>query len=86
MASALLLVDVQKDFCPGGNLAVAGGNEVPRSANTLRAKGKFDYVFLSQDWHPANHISFASVNAKDPFTSISLKNPKTGVDYTQTIW
>lgn len=57
---ALLLVDIQNGFCPGGNLAVAGGHEIVPIANALIASGKYDLVVASQDWHPANHGSFAS--------------------------
>lgn len=56
----LLLVDLQNGFCPGGNLAVAGGHEVIPVANRLMADGGYDLVVASQDWHPADHGSFAS--------------------------
>jgi nicotinamidase/pyrazinamidase len=56
--TALLLVDLQNDFCPGGNLAVPGGDEVIHYANQLQQR--FDMVIATQDWHPANHMSFAS--------------------------
>ena len=55
---ALIVIDVQNDFCPGGNLAVPGGDEVVHLANRL-AHG-FQHVVLTQDWHPAGHASFAS--------------------------
>ncbi|MBY3157168.1 bifunctional nicotinamidase/pyrazinamidase [Rhizobium laguerreae] len=57
---ALLLVDIQNGFCPGGNLAVVGGHEIVPIANALIASGKYDLVVASQDWHPADHGSFAS--------------------------
>ncbi|MCV9963983.1 bifunctional nicotinamidase/pyrazinamidase [Pararhizobium sp. BT-229] len=57
---ALLLVDIQNGFCPGGNLAVEGGHEIVPIANALIASGRYDLVVASQDWHPANHGSFAS--------------------------
>ena len=59
MASeALIVVDVQNDFCPGGALAVAGGDEiVPPSTGSSQ---RFDHVVLTQDWHPRAHSSFAS--------------------------
>ena len=57
---ALIIVDVQNDFCPGGALAVRGGDEVVPFINRLRQR--FDLVVLTQDWHPANHMSFASNN------------------------
>lgn len=55
---ALILVDIQNDFCRGGALAVADGNAVVEVAN--RMMEKFDFVVATQDWHPANHGSFAS--------------------------
>ena len=61
---ALLLIDLQPDFMPGGALPVAGGDEILPAINTLAQK--FDHVLLTQDWHPPQHISFASThpNAK----------------------
>lgn len=54
--SALLLVDIQNDFCPGGALAVSEGDEVVPVVNSLM--GKFPFVAASQDWHPPDHVSF----------------------------
>lgn len=68
MVKALLLVDVQPDFMPGGNLAVAGGDEIVPTINDLIAKGGYDLIVASQDWHPANHGSFASQHGVNPFT------------------
>ncbi len=75
----LVVVDVQYDFLPGGNLAVAGGDEIVPLINKLA--GKFKNVVLTQDWHPKDHISFASQHAgKSPFDTIEL-------DYgTQVLW
>ena len=75
----LVVVDVQYDFLPGGNLAVAGGDEVVPLINALAKK--FKNVILTQDWHPADHISFASQhNGKAPFDTVDL-------DYgTQVLW
>lgn len=58
MARALIVIDMQVDFCPGGLLAVAGGDELVQPINTLMAD--YDSVVLTQDWHPADHLSFAS--------------------------
>jgi nicotinamidase/pyrazinamidase len=55
---ALIVIDVQNDFCPGGALAVAGGDEIISRINGLM--GDFATVVLTQDWHPANHASFAA--------------------------
>lgn len=57
---ALLLVDIQNGFCPGGNLAVEDGDAVVPAANALIGCGRYDLIVASQDWHPADHGSFAS--------------------------
>lgn len=57
---ALLLIDIQNDFLPGGALAVAHGDEVVPVANRLSASDRFARVVLTQDWHPADHQSFAA--------------------------
>ena len=54
---ALIIIDVQNDFCPGGALAVAGGDEIVRPINALQ--DRFAIRVLTQDWHPADHQSFA---------------------------
>lgn len=58
---ALIMVDLQNDFCAGGSLAVPGGDAVIPLANLLQPH--FDLVIATQDWHPANHVSFASHHA-----------------------
>ncbi len=63
---ALLIIDMQRDFLPGGTLAVAGGDSIIAGINALAAR--FDHVLLTQDWHPAGHISFASTHGRQPFT------------------
>lgn len=70
-SSVLVVVDVQNDFCPGGALAVPGGDEVVPIVNDLARR--FENVVLTQDWHPAGHVSFASSHAgKAPFDLIEL--------------
>lgn len=67
----LLVIDVQNDFCPGGRLAVPGGNEVVPMINRL-AKS-FAHVVLTQDWHPEGHSSFASQHAGlGPFQTTTM--------------
>ncbi len=75
----LIVVDMQYDFLPGGSLAVTGGDAIVPLINTLAKR--FNHVVLTQDWHPANHISFASQHVgKAPFETIEL-------DYgTQVLW
>jgi len=55
---ALIIVDPQLDFCPGGALAVAGGDEI--MAGIAALAGRFELVVVTQDWHPGGHASFAS--------------------------
>ena len=59
MKRALILVDLQNDFMPGGALPVPAGDEVVPLANAL-ARGPFDFVVATQDWHPPDHASFAA--------------------------
>jgi nicotinamidase/pyrazinamidase len=66
---ALLVIDVQNDFCPGGALAVTDGDAIIPTINALAQK--FDHVILTQDWHPTQHISFASTHANNrPYETI----------------
>ena len=67
---ALIVVDVQNDFCPGGALAVAGGDEIVEQINNRMAD--FDAVILTQDWHPGGHSSFASSHKADVFSSVEM--------------
>jgi nicotinamidase/pyrazinamidase len=67
---ALLVIDVQNDFCPGGALAVTDGDTIIPLINALTQK--FDHTILTQDWHPTAHISFASTHTnKKPFETIT---------------
>src|SRR5262245_282678 len=68
-SDVLLVVDVQNDFCPGGNLAVPRGDEVVPVINALARR--FQHVVLTQDWHPAGHQSFASSHpGRKPYETI----------------
>ncbi|WP_420861678.1 bifunctional nicotinamidase/pyrazinamidase [Algirhabdus cladophorae] len=63
---ALIVIDVQNDFCPGGSLAVSEGDQIVAGINALMPQ--YGTVVLTQDWHPAGHSSFASSHAGlDPF-------------------
>ena len=71
MTDALIVIDVQNDFCPGGALAVAGGDEIVGAINALMAD--FGAVVLTQDWHPADHSSFADNHAgAAPFSMVEM--------------
>ena len=75
----LIVTDVQNDFCPGGALAVPHGDEV--IAPIHRIAPLFEHILLTQDWHPANHASFATVHpGKQAFETIELAYG------TQTLW
>jgi len=68
---ALIVVDVQNDFCPGGRLAVQKGDEVVPVVNALAKH--FENVVLTQDWHPPGHRSFATSHpGKKPFDTVKL--------------
>lgn len=76
---ALIVIDVQNDFCPGGALAVPDGDAVVPVINGLI--GRFAHVILTQDWHPAGHRSFASTHpGRQPFESIAWSYG------SQTLW
>ncbi|HVN93769.1 MAG TPA: bifunctional nicotinamidase/pyrazinamidase [Terracidiphilus sp.] len=75
----LLVIDVQNDFCPGGALAVPSGDEV--IAPIHRIAPRFEHIILTQDWHPANHSSFAACHpGKQPYDSIQVAYG------AQTLW
>ena len=78
-SEALIVIDMQNDFCPGGALAVAGGDDIVPLVNGLIER--FDHVVLTQDWHPAGHSSFASSHpGLTPFTTITMPYGE------QTLW
>ncbi len=80
-ASALLAVDVQPDFLPGGALAVGDGDAILEPLGALVASGRFPLVAATQDWHPPGHVSFASSHpGRSPFDEIELYGRP------QTLW
>lgn len=71
VTDALIVIDVQNDFCPGGLLAVAGGDAIIPRINGLMAD--FSVRVLTQDWHPAEHMSFAANHSgADPFSMAQM--------------
>ena len=71
MSDALLVIDVQNDFCPNGALAVNKGDTIIHQINA--AMSHFNLVVLTQDWHPTNHKSFASsYENKKPFDTVEM--------------
>ncbi len=76
---ALVVIDLQNDFCPGGALAVAGGDEIVPLVNDLIRSA--DHVIMTQDWHPAGHSSFASSHpGHQPYQSVTMPYGE------QTLW
>jgi nicotinamidase/pyrazinamidase len=68
---ALIVIDLQADFCPGGALAVSGGDAIVERVNALMAQA--GTVVLTQDWHPAGHASFASSHpGRAPFETVAM--------------
>ena len=79
VAEVLVVTDVQNDFCPGGALAVAEGDQIVPVVNRLI--DRFEHVVMTQDWHPADHTSFASRHmGKAPFETIRMPYGE------QTLW
>ena len=79
-ATALILIDIQNDFMPGGALAVPDGDEVVPVANQMM--DDFEIIIATQDWHPANHVSFASNHdGAELFTNV-----ETARGLEQTLW
>lgn len=73
MKNVLIIVDVQKDFCPRGNLAVSEGDVIIPLINRLTGSDIFDLIIATQDWHPKGHISFASTHRMKPFENIKTQ-------------
>ena len=78
MSSALIIIDIQNDFCSGGALAVKDGETIIEHVNL--AQGDFDTIILTQDWHPEEHSSFASNHNIEAYSSMEM-------DYgSQVLW
>ena len=78
MSSALIIIDIQNDFCPGGALAVKDGEKIIEPIND--AQKDFDTIILTQDWHPKDHSSFASNHNAEVYSNIEM-------DYgSQILW
>ncbi len=75
---ALIVIDIQNDFCPGGALAVAGGDAIISRVNALMQE--FPVTVLTQDWHPEEHSSFAAMHDAAPFSQIQMPYG------SQTLW
>lgn len=82
----LTIVDMQNDFVEGGPMGVKGGKKLVSIINELIKDGDYDAIIATQDWHPSNHISFASTHDKDPFSTIAVVDRNSGVEDTITLW
>ena len=71
MNSALIIIDMQNDFCTGGALAVKDGEKIIECIND--AQKEFETIILTQDWHPEEHSSFASNHGAKPYTNIEME-------------
>lgn len=79
--TALIVVDLQADFLPGGSLPVAEADRIVRPIADLVASSEFTAIVATQDWHPAGHVSFASRHAgREPFDEIELHG------HPQVLW
>ena len=78
MSSALIIIDIQNDFCCGGALAVKDGETIIEHINLVQ--GGFDTIILTQDWHPEEHSSFASNHNAEAYSNMEM-------DYgSQVLW
>lgn len=81
--SALIVVDVQNDFCEGGSLPVTGSLSIIEGINQEMKNPKYQLIVFTADWHPSNHVSFAANHpGKSVFSTIIVE--KTG--FSQTLW
>jgi nicotinamidase/pyrazinamidase len=71
MSSALIIIDMQNDFCTGGALAVTDGEKIIEYING--AQEEFETIILTQDWHPQEHSSFASNHGAEPYSNIEME-------------
>ena len=77
MKRALIVVDVQNDFCEGGALAVPNASEIISGINREITSGKYSEIVYTSDWHPENHVSFARTHpGHDEFTAITINREK----------
>ncbi|RLV92903.1 Nicotinamidase [Spathaspora sp. JA1] len=80
---ALVVIDLQEDFLPpNGSLAIANGRSVIPKINTLLTKHNWATVIATQDWHPPNHISFASNHGVESYSQLEFKHPQGKIDET----
>lgn len=83
---ALVVVDLQNDFLPGGSLAVADGDSIVQSINELVVKYDWSLLVATKDWHPQDHTSFSVNHNLPPFTEKEFKHPVDGTLKVETTW
>lgn len=81
----LTIVDMQNDYMKGGPMAVKGADELIPIINELIKNGEYDAIIATQDWHPSNHISFASTHNREPFSTIKVMDKETGEEEILTL-
>ena len=81
----LTIVDMQNDYMKGGPMAVKGADELIPIINELIKNGEYDAIIATQDWHPSNHISFASTHDREPFSKIKVMDKETGKEEILTL-
>lgn len=81
----LTIVDMQNDYMKGGPIAVKGADELIPIINELIKNGEYDAIIATQDWHPSNHISFASTHDREPFSTIKVMDKETGEEEILTL-
>jgi nicotinamidase/pyrazinamidase len=74
--NCLVVIDLQNDFCEGGAIPIDGATQVVEKVNCIREKHKFDYVCLTQDTHPIDHVSFAETHSLSAGETVTLENGK----------
>ena len=82
----LTIVDMQNDYMEGGPMAVKGATKLVPVINDLIKNGEYDAIIATQDWHPSNHISFASTHGKEPFSKVKVIDQDTGDEESLTLW
>ncbi|TXJ49301.1 isochorismatase family protein [Brachyspira aalborgi] len=81
----LTIVDMQNDYMKGGPMAVKGADKLVPIINELIKNGEYDAIIATQDWHPSNHISFASTHDREPFSTIKVMDKETGEEEILTL-
>lgn len=77
---------MQNDYMKGGPMAIDGADALVPTINELIKNGEYDAIIATQDWHPSNHISFASTHGKEPFSKVKVIDQETGDEDYLTLW